>query len=88
MSIDIDQRSEKRAHLDGMYLKCSSQTQELEEILAEMNEALAFLYNNPQRPRVRKAIKDILAQKAHGEMLLSMSKQATEFLAKSIKEDQ
>lgn len=88
MEMDIDQRSEKRAHLDGMYLKCSSQTQELEKILAEMDEALAFLYNNPPRPQNQKAIKDILAQRAHGEMLLSMSKQAMDFIGNAIKEDQ
>tara|TARA_B100002019_G_scaffold75961_1_gene65581 strand:+ start:245 stop:511 length:267 start_codon:yes stop_codon:yes gene_type:complete len=88
MSIEIDKQSKERAHLDGMYLKCSSQTQELEKILSEMDEALAFLYNNPPRPQTQKAIKDILAQRAHGEMLLDMSKQAMDFIGNAIKEEQ
>jgi len=88
MSLDIKKRDKERANLDGMYLRCSNQTQELERILAEMDEVLAFLYNNPPRPQTQKAIKDILAQKAHGEMLLDLSKQATEFIGNAIKEDQ
>jgi len=88
MSLDIKKRDKERANLDGMYLRCSSQTQELERILAEMDEALAFLYNHPPRPQTQKAIKDILAQKAHGEMLLDLSRQATEFIGNAIKEDQ
>lgn len=88
MSLDIKKRDKERANLDGMYLRCSNQTQELERILAEMDEALAFLYNHPPRPQTQKAIKDILAQKAHGEMLLNLSRQATEFIGNAIKEDQ
>lgn len=87
MTLDIQKRDKERANLDGMYLRCSSQTQELEKILAEMDEALAFLYNNPPRPKTQKAIKDIIAQRAHGEMLLDMSKQAMNFIANAIKED-
>lgn len=87
MTLDIQKRDKERANLDGMYLRCSSQKQEIEKILAEMDEALAFLYNNPPRPQTQKAIKDIIAQRAHGEMLLDMSKQAMDFIANAIKED-
>lgn len=82
---------ERKAHLDGMYLKCAKQTEVLKTILAEMDEVLGYLYqdyssDNP-RPETKDAIKKILEQKAHGEILLDMSQQAEDFIGSAIKED-